>query len=182
MNLNSPGSVFVVGGAKSGKSSLAQSLAEKSGKRPVYVATAQAWDQEMEARIKRHQMDRGPAWSTLEESVNLKDALLGIDHRDKVLLVDCLTLWLSNLMTLENLDDEEILTKCRELSDVIPRLEAKVILVANEVGMGIVPENALARRYRDLAGGLNQLMGRTCEQAILVSAGIPLVLKGPALF
>jgi adenosylcobinamide kinase/adenosylcobinamide-phosphate guanylyltransferase len=172
----------VVGGAKSGKSSLAQRLAEKSGQNPFYVATAQAWDQEMEARIKRHQLDRGPAWSTLEEPVELKDALIDADHPGKVFLVDCLTLWLSNLITLKNLDNEEILKRFDELAQAITRLEAKVILVANEVGMGIVPENALARRYRDLAGGLNQLMGRTCEQAILVSAGIPLVLKGPALF
>ncbi len=171
-------SVLVLGGTKSGKSSYAQALAEAWGGRLVYVATAQAGDEEMQARIARHQADRGQAWSTVEEPLELETALKKTDALGTVLLVDCLTLWLSNLMLAAELDDEGLQERFTALSGLLPSLASRVILVANEVGMGIVPENALARRYRDQAGSLNQQMARACNRVILVTAGLPLALKG----
>jgi len=170
--------VLILGGAKSGKSSLAQSMAEAWGGRLVYVATAQAGDQEMHERIARHQAQRGAAWTTLEEPLELEKALRQADGPEAVLLVDCLTLWLSNLVLGANLSDPEVVARGQALAQLLPRLEARVILVANEVGLGIVPENALARRWRDLAGGLNQRLASACGTVLLVTAGLPLALKG----
>ncbi|MCB2227414.1 MAG: bifunctional adenosylcobinamide kinase/adenosylcobinamide-phosphate guanylyltransferase [Desulfarculaceae bacterium] len=170
--------VLILGGAKSGKSSTAQRLAESWGGRLVYVATAQAGDAEMTARIARHQAERGEAWSTLEEPLALEEALRRADGPDAVLLVDCLTLWLSNLVLGANLSDTAVAERGEALAGMLPELKARVILVANEVGLGIVPENALARRWRDLAGGLNQRMASACDTVVLVAAGLPLALKG----
>ncbi|MCF8034381.1 MAG: bifunctional adenosylcobinamide kinase/adenosylcobinamide-phosphate guanylyltransferase [Desulfarculaceae bacterium] len=170
--------VLILGGAKSGKSSLAQRLAEHWGGRLVYLATAQAGDAEMHERIARHQAQRGAAWTTLEEPLALEEALKQADGPDAVLLVDCLTLWLSNLVLGANLGDEQVAARGEALATLLPSLEARVILVANEVGLGIVPENALARRWRDLAGGLNQRLASACGSVVLVTAGLPLALKG----
>jgi len=172
---------LILGGAKSGKSRLALALAEEAGGRRVFLATAQAGDGEMRERIRRHQAERGPQWSTLEEPLDLAGALKGADAAGVVMVVDCLTLWLSNLMTVAQLADQEIEDKCRELAQLLPGLQAQVILVANEVGLGIVPDNALARAYRDLAGSLNQRLAQVCGRVILVAAGLPLALKGPPL-
>ena len=176
-----PTHTLILGGAKSGKSALAQRLAEAAGGRLVYLATAQARDPEMAARIARHQAQRGPAWSTREEPLELVRALGELDRPQQVVLVDCLTLWLSNLLTLAGLEDSEIQARSRELAALIPKLQCRVILVANEVGLGIVPDNPLARRFRDLAGGLHQSLAAVCPRVILVAAGLPLVLKGPPL-
>jgi adenosylcobinamide kinase/adenosylcobinamide-phosphate guanylyltransferase len=172
---------LILGGAKSGKSSLALELADRAGGRRVFIATAQAGDGEMQERIRRHQAERGPEWSTVEEPIDLRAALQNADHNDAVLVVDCLTLWLSNLLTVAQLPAGDIAAKGRELAALLPTLQGRVILVANEVGLGIVPDNALARLYRDLAGGLNQEMAKVCEQVIFVAAGLPLILKGPSL-
>jgi adenosylcobinamide kinase/adenosylcobinamide-phosphate guanylyltransferase len=172
---------LILGGAKSGKSSLALELADRAGGRRVFIATAQAGDGEMQERIRRHQAERGPEWSTVEEPIDLGAALQNADASDAVLVVDCLTLWLSNLLTVAQLPAEDIAAKGRELAALLPGLKGKVILVANEVGLGIVPDNALARLYRDLAGGLNQELAKVCGQVILVAAGLPVILKGPAL-
>ncbi len=170
--------VLILGGAKSGKSSTAQALAEAWGGRLVYLATAQAGDSEMRERIARHQAQRGAAWTTVEEPLELEQALRQADGPDTVLLVDCLTLWLSNLVLGANLSDQEVAARGEALAQLLPRLAARVILVANEVGLGIVPENALARRWRDLAGGLNQRLASACDTVLLVAAGLPLALKG----
>lgn len=175
-----PRSVLIIGGAKSGKSTHAQALAESWPGRHVYLATATAGDQEMARRIANHQAQRGELWSTVEEPLELAAALKQADGPDAVLLVDCLTLWLSNLMLMAELDDAAVEERCVELAGLIPALAGRVILVANEVGMGIVPGEALARRYRDLAGSLNQRLGAVCQQVILVAAGLPLTLKPPA--
>lgn len=172
---------LILGGAKSGKSSLALELANRAGGRRAFLATAQAGDGEMQERISRHQAERGPEWSTLEEPMDLRSALKSADRADAVLVVDCLTLWLSNLLTVAQMSEEEIKEQGKGLAALLPQLKARVILVANEVGLGIVPDNPLARLYRDLAGGLNQLMARVCGQVILVTAGLPLVLKGEPL-
>ncbi len=173
-----PRSVLVLGGAKSGKSSYAQALAEGWGGRLIYLATAQAGDQEMARRIARHQADRGPAWTTLEEPLELEAALKEADGPQAVFLVDCLTLWLSNLVLGANLGDEEVAARGQALAELLPGLQGRVILVANEVGLGIVPENALARRWRDLAGSLNQRLAQACDWVMLITAGLPLALKG----
>lgn len=172
---------LILGGAKSGKSSLALELANQAGGRRVFLATAQAGDGEMTERIRRHQAERGPEWSTLEEPIDLCAALKSANRADAVLVVDCLTLWLSNLLTVAGMSEKEIKQRGQDLAALLPQLKALVILVANEVGLGIVPDNALARLYRDLAGGLNQLMARVCGQVIMVTAGLPLVLKGEPL-
>lgn len=170
---------LILGGAKSGKSSLALELANQSGGRRVFIATAQAGDGEMRDRIQRHQAERGSEWSTVEEPIDLRAALQNADGGDAVLVVDCLTLWLSNLLTVAQMPGEDVIQQGRDLAGLLPSLKGRVILVANEVGLGIVPDNALARLYRDLAGGLNQGLAKVCEQVIFVAAGLPLVLKGP---
>lgn len=167
-----------MGGAKSGKSAVAQNLAESWGGPLVYLATGQARDPEMEARIRRHQDLRGPAWSTVEEPLALADALAQADAPGAVLLVDCLTLWLSNLLTLAQLSPVQAEGRGRELAFSLKTLRASIILVANEVGLGIVPDNALARAFRDLAGSLNQRLAQVCDNVLFVAAGLPLALKG----
>lgn len=172
-----PHSMLIIGGAKSGKSSLAQSTAESWEGRHFFLATATAGDQEMTERIARHQAQRGPLWSTLEEPSDLVGAIKSVDAEDAVILVDCLTLWMGNLMTMADLDDGEIGRRCDALAELLPGLAGRVILVSNEVGMGIVPDNPLSRRFRDLAGALNQRLGRVCDSVLLVAAGLPLTLK-----
>ncbi|MGD8562666.1 MAG: bifunctional adenosylcobinamide kinase/adenosylcobinamide-phosphate guanylyltransferase, partial [Desulfarculaceae bacterium] len=173
---------LILGGAKSGKSSFALSLAEQGDyARRVFIATAEAKDPEMARRIQRHQAERGPDWSTLEEPLELVPALKKADRPDSILLVDCLTLWLSNLMTVSGLSQSRIEDRFEDLIQTLPNLQGDLILVSNEVGMGIVPGNALSRSFRDLAGGLNRRLAQVCQKVVLVTAGLPLVLKGPKM-
>lgn len=176
-----PASTLILGGAKSGKTALALRLAQTlaaDGAPLVYIATAQALDGEMRGRIRRHQAERGPRWTTLEEPLDLAGALLRTQAPGCVLLVDCLTLWVSNLLTQARLEPAAVEARTGELCRVVDGLPASVVLVANEVGLGIVPDNALARAFRDLAGRLNQGLARVCPNVIFVAAGLPLVLKG----
>ncbi len=167
---------FVLGGARSGKSAYALRLAEglADGGRLVMVATAQALDDEMAARIARHRAERGEAWATVEAPLALEDAVRGLRPRD-VAVVDCLTLWLSNLMAAE----ADIADRTEAL---IAALEASpadhVILISNEVGQGIVPENPLARRFRDEAGWMHQAIAGACDRVVFVQAGLAQVVKG----
>ncbi|MBI5524560.1 MAG: bifunctional adenosylcobinamide kinase/adenosylcobinamide-phosphate guanylyltransferase [Desulfarculus sp.] len=174
-------STLILGGAKSGKTALAlrlaQTLAPSQG-RLVYIATAQALDGEMTGRIRRHQEERGPRWTTLEEPLDLPGALAQAGGPGDVLLVDCLTLWLSNLLTCAGLEAGAVEARAGELCRAVAACQASVILVANEVGLGIVPDNALARAFRDQAGWLNQNLAQVCQNVILVAAGLPLALKG----
>jgi adenosylcobinamide kinase/adenosylcobinamide-phosphate guanylyltransferase len=169
---------LIIGGAKSGKSSHALQLAEEMSPRRVFIATAEARDQEMTLRIARHQAERGPTWRTVEEPLDLVGALNGVDDPAAVVVVDCLTLWLGNLLTRAELDAEAVQKHCEDLAAALPKISSRVILVSNEVGLGIVPDNALARSFRDLAGNLNQNLARVCQRVILITAGIPLMLKG----
>lgn len=169
---------FICGGAKSGKSRFAQNLAESLPAPRLYVATGEALDEEMSARIFRHQQDRGPDWQTREEPLALAGALRGSNGRFGVILVDCLTMWLSNLLTRREADLEE---EKRQLAEVLPRMQTPVIVVTNEVGWGIVPANPLARRFRDVAGALNQHLASLADVAVLVVSGLPLYLKGEQL-
>lgn len=166
-------SLLVLGGARSGKSRYAQRLAESSGLDPVLIATAQPLDAEMEARIARHAALRSARWTVIEEPYALSGALRREARRQRIVLADCATLWLSNLM-LRGGDPE---AAAQELAQSIAGLEGPVIFVSNEVGGGIVPDNALARSFRDAQGLLNQALAQACEYVVLVSAGIALKLK-----
>ncbi len=169
-----PVHTLVLGGARSGKSRHAEALAAACGRTKVYVATATAWDEEMKARIANHRHDRaGTGWRTVEEPVALRETLVSEAKPDRIVLVDCLTLWLSNLM----LGGHDADAQARGLAADLPRLGGAVIFVSNEVGWGIVPDNALARAFRDAQGRLNPAMAQVCGQVVLVAAGLPLVLK-----
>jgi adenosylcobinamide kinase/adenosylcobinamide-phosphate guanylyltransferase len=166
---------LIIGGARSGKSALALRRATESGLHVAWIATAQSLDAEMAERIARHRAERPAAWQTIEEPVHLSDTLRRVASADFCLVVDCLTLWLTNLLLAEdaNLLEREIAA----LREALPTLPGRIILVANEVGLGIVPDNALTRRFRDEAGRLNQALAVCCEQVTFVAAGLPLQLK-----
>ena len=166
-------SLLVFGGARSGKSRYAQEMAENAGLEPWLIATAQAFDGEMVDRIARHRAERGSRWHLLEEPLHLAESLAQAAQPGRIVLVDCLTLWLSNLMLAE-IDMEGA---GAALASAVPRLRSPVIFVSNEVGTGIVPENALARRFRDAQGRLNQTMAQACEAVLMVQAGLPVQLK-----
>ncbi len=166
-------SLLVLGGARSGKSRFAQRLAETSGARPVLIATAEAHDAEMQARIARHAAERGPDWSLVEEPHALAAALAREARAGRIIVVDCATIWLSNLM----LREADLAEASAELAGVAARLAGPAIFVSNEVGGGIVPENALARRFRDAQGFLNQALAQACEAVVLMNAGIATQLK-----
>lgn len=165
--------VLVLGGARSGKSGYAQRLAEASGHDPVFIATAEARDAEMHERIARHRGERGPRWRTIEAPLELLAVLEATARPDTVVLVDCLTLWLSNVVLTEG-DAEAAM---RVLAAFVPRLGGPVIFVSNEVGMGVVPDTSLGRSFRDHQGRLNQAMASACDTVILVAAGLPMQLK-----
>ncbi|PXW79368.1 adenosylcobinamide kinase /adenosylcobinamide-phosphate guanylyltransferase [Blastomonas natatoria] len=165
---------FITGGARSGKSARAQSLAESHEGELVYLATAQAFDDEMADRIARHQKDRGPRWHTVECPVDLPEAIAREAGTSRVLLVDCLTLWTSNLL----LSGTDFTAASQRLTDALASAPSPIILVSNEVGMGIVPDNALARQFRDMAGRLNQNIAAIADRAELVIAGLVVPLKG----
>ena len=169
---------LVIGGARSGKTRYALARAESSGLVPVMVATAQAGDAEMAERIARHRAERGPAWSTVEEPHDLLGALREHARPDRILVVDCLTLWLSNRMFADADKGADPGAEGAALAAGLAGLGGPVVLVSNEVGLGIVPENALARRFRDLQGRLNQTVASAADRVVFVAAGLPLVMKG----
>lgn len=171
---------FICGGAKSGKSSYAQTLAEACPGPRLYVATAEALDDEMHSRIARHQELRGPQWQTREEPLDLAAVLEEADGNYGVILVDCLTLWLSNLLTRPPQQQINPAMEIDRLVTTLNTLKTPLLLVSNEVGGGIVPDNALAREFRDLSGSLNQRLAQLADRVVLVVCGLPLVLKPPA--
>lgn len=166
---------FITGGARSGKSVRAQALAESQPGELVYLATAQAFDDEMTDRIARHQRDRGPRWRTVECPIDLPGAIAREAAPGRVLLVDCLTLWTSNLL----LGECDFAEASGRLAEALFAARCPVILVSNEVGMGIVPDNALARQFRDMAGRLNQDIAALADRAELVVSGLVVPLKAP---
>ncbi len=170
---NLPMLTLVVGGARSGKSRLAEGLVTATGLPRHYIATAEAWDDEMRARIAQHQADRGPNWTTWAAPRDVAPALQQIPA-GHVVLLDCATLWLSNHL----LNDADIAAKTSALLDALDACAAQVVVVSNEVGWGIVPENALARAFRDHQGRLNQTLAARSGLVIGVMAGLPMVLKG----
>lgn len=166
-------STLIFGGARSGKSLLAERLVLDSGLAPVYVATAEARDGEMTDRIATHRGRRGVNWTNLEEPMDLAGVLVSENRPGRALLVDCLTLWLSNHFFAEH--DLEAETDC--LTTAIAGLTGPVVFVSNEVGTGIVPDTRLSRDFRDAQGRLNQAIAAACDRVIFVAAGLPLVLK-----
>lgn len=168
--------IFITGGARSGKSGFAEKLAEGFGAPLGYVATAMAGDAEMAARISRHRLRRGERWQTLEEPYAVAGVLAGHDGYFSAMLVDCVTLWLTNLL-LHCDDPARVRAEVQTLAKQLPTLTTPVILVSNEVGMGIVPENAMARAFRDLAGETNELLAAVADEVYVVFSGLPLKLK-----
>lgn len=170
---------LILGGARSGKSALAEQLALESAMDVIYLATATAGDGEMSERINQHQQRRPLHWQLLEEPVELATTLQSHAADNRLILVDCLTLWLSNLLAKES--DELFLQQRAGLLEVMPSLSGHIIFVSNEVGMGIVPMGELTRRFVDEAGRLHQDLAKICDRVTLVVAGLPQVLKGEPL-
>ncbi|MBK5275345.1 MAG: bifunctional adenosylcobinamide kinase/adenosylcobinamide-phosphate guanylyltransferase [Desulfuromonadales bacterium] len=176
-----PRTIFITGGARSGKSRFAEHLARQTGPDLCYLATAQSLDCEMGERIKKHQLRRGDEWHTIEEPLELAMTLKIYDGAFSVILLDCLTLWLTNLLLAGDEQDDGlenvILDKVRQLGETLRNMTTPVIIVTNEVGMGIVPESRLGRVFRDLAGQANQIIAAAADEAWLLASGIPLKLK-----
>lgn len=166
-------SALILGGARSGKSAAAEKLVTLRGRPRVYIATAQAWDTEMRDRIARHRTDRGTGWHTVETPLHLARALADVPP-DAAVLVDCATLWLTNHL----LADHDLDAQTAALLAAIADCPAPVAVVSNEVGWGIVPDNALARQFRDAQGRLNQQLAAQADLVLGVMAGLPFVLKG----
>ncbi|MCO1603282.1 bifunctional adenosylcobinamide kinase/adenosylcobinamide-phosphate guanylyltransferase [Desulfosporosinus nitroreducens] len=195
---------LVTGGARSGKSSFAELLAAQAKRPVIYIATAQIWDEEMALRVKKHQLQRPPHWRLIEEPINIRETLLQLKDEDGVILLDCVTLWLTNLLlagqsqpatpscpggeefsidlenghdAFNNLLEPQILDVVKNVAHLAREIKPQVIFVSNEVGQGIVPENPLARAYRDLAGRSNQILASSADDVYVVVAGIPMEIK-----
>ena len=170
---------LILGGARSGKSRLAEQLAERGGLPVTYIATSQPVDGELNERVRLHRQRRPEQWGLIEEPLALADVLRAEAAEGRCLLVDCLTLWLTNLLMLD--DDARMAKACDALLDCLPGLPGTIILVSNETGLGVVPMGELTRRYVDQAGLLHQAVAERCQRVVLTVAGLPLMLKGPAL-
>ena len=176
--IQQPVKKLVLGGCRSGKSRYAEQWVAGNFSDMVFVATLEARDDsEMDQRIALHRQSRGIGWLTVEEPLNLAGVLAKNETGAEVFLVDCLTMWLTNMM-MQGFGDEKIQGEVARLSQAVAGLAASVVLVANEVGLGVVPESPLGRRFRDLAGWANQQVALVCGQVVLVTAGLPLRLKG----
>jgi adenosylcobinamide kinase/adenosylcobinamide-phosphate guanylyltransferase len=172
--------ILVLGGCRSGKSNVAKQTADHMAtEKKIYMATCVPTDREMKNRVKRHQDDRGPDWATIEEPIRIHEAIDRTCAQAKVIIVDCLTLWISNLLFQER-NEAGIMAAVDLLETALHRATCPVILVSNEVGYGIVPENSLARQFRDVAGLVNQRVAQFVDKVIVTMAGIPVQIKpGP---
>lgn len=182
-------STLILGGARSGKSGYAEKLALESGRDVAYIATARAGDCEMAKRIAMHRSGRPVHWSTVEEPLQLGAAILRWSTPERLVLVDCLTLWLSNLIFSESQEYPEVgpvdlpdafYEESDNLIAALQQAQGDVVLVSNEVGLGIVPFGALSRSFADEAGRLNQAVAKVCDRALFIVAGMPITLKGAA--
>ena len=170
---------LILGGARSGKSRLAEKLAAESGCAVTYIATSQPLDGEMNERVRHHRERRPEHWALIEEPVELARVLRDNARADACLLVDCLTLWLTNLLMLE--DPQRLSAERDALLQCLAELPGEIVFVSNETGMGVVPLGELTRRYVDEAGWLHQALAERCQRVVLTVAGLPLTLKGTAL-
>ncbi|QIO05758.1 bifunctional adenosylcobinamide kinase/adenosylcobinamide-phosphate guanylyltransferase [Acinetobacter shaoyimingii] len=167
---------LILGGARSGKSRLAEQIAVALKMPVTYVATAQAFDDEMVERIQHHQHQRPSQWALIEESLHLADVLKEIDQEQHVILVDCLTLWVSNLLMHEDAELQQL--EFQKLFQVLPQLKSNVILVSNETGLGVVPMGQISRKFVDESGRLHQQLGQLADKVMFCVAGFPMILKG----
>ena len=170
---------LILGGARSGKSRLAEKLASESGLAVTYIATSQPLDGEMNERVRHHRERRPAHWRLIEEPVELARVLRDNASADSCLLVDCLTLWMTNLLMLD--DPLRLGAERDALLECLAELPGEIVFVSNEPGMGVVPLGELTRRYVDEAGWLHQALAAHCQRVVLTVAGLPLTLKGPAL-
>jgi adenosylcobinamide kinase/adenosylcobinamide-phosphate guanylyltransferase len=170
---------LILGGVRSGKSRLAERLAVETGRQVVYVATATAGDDEMARRIEAHRRHRPPDWIVVEEPLAIARALADLARSGRCLVVDCLTLWLTNLLI--HSDPALLETERVALLEAVPKLAGDLILVGNETNMGIIPVGEVSRRYCDEVGLLHQALAARCDRVVLTVAGLPLLLKGPSL-
>ncbi len=178
---------LITGGARSGKSYFAELLAAHAKRPVIYIATAQILDGEMALRVKKHQQQRPSTWQLIEEPRNIRDRLLQLKDEDVVILLDCVTLWLSNLLLAGQSQNDhdlfnselepQILDIVKDVAQLAKEIKPQVIFVSNEVGQGIVPEYPLARAYRDLAGRSNQILAHSADQVYMVVAGFPMEIK-----
>ncbi|WMT87380.1 bifunctional adenosylcobinamide kinase/adenosylcobinamide-phosphate guanylyltransferase [Pelagibacterium sp. 26DY04] len=171
------GHILVLGGARSGKTALAERIATRNSTAPAYLATAEALDDEMMERVSAHQRSREGRFATIEEPLELPQAIFAAAQAHDVILIDCLTLWITNLLSMERDVADEVDTLVEVLEGIT---NTQIIIVSNEVGLGIVPDNALARTFRDLAGAAHQELAGICQNVYFVVAGLPLVVKGEA--
>ena len=167
---------IILGGARSGKSRLAEQIAQKSQKTVIYIATAQANDAEMQQRIQHHQQQRPTEWQLIEEQLYLAECLEKNDAAEQIILVDCLTLWMSNLLMDSNPDLQ--MDQCRKLLAILPKLKSDIILVSNETGLGVIPMGEITRKFVDESGRLHQQLGQIAEKVVFCVAGFPMILKG----
>ncbi len=168
--------IFIIGGARSGKSDYAVEMAKGLDKKVIFIATAGPFDKEMRKRIKLHKKSRPSEWKTIEEQKDISVALSRIKGKNKVVLIDCMGLFISNLMA-EGLSPEKVESKAKELITIISKSGRVVILVSNDVAGGIVPENPIAREFRDLLGRANQFAAKSANKVIFMQCGIPMVIK-----
>jgi adenosylcobinamide kinase/adenosylcobinamide-phosphate guanylyltransferase len=180
MTFKDPNIVLVIGGTRSGKSSIALNMAETRDRpNKVFIATAIPFDDEMQQRIEKHQSERNDTWQTIEAPYRLAQSIALHGTADTVLLVDCITVWLNNLLLESGASDMTALSaKLQQLIDAVQQTPATVFIVSNEVGCGIVPENRLARVFRDLAGWANRELAACADQVVWTVAGIPVTVKG----
>lgn len=164
---------LILGGARSGKSRHAESLARGHKGRLIYIATAEVTDEEMRARIDRHRQERGPGWETVEAPVDLVSALRKADAANAFVLVECITVWVNNLMY----HGKDVASEVKRLCAALAETRGRIAIVSNEVGLGIVPDNALARAFRDEAGRANQALAEAADEVVFIAAGLPLTLK-----
>ena len=177
--------ILITGGARSGKSRYAVELAKQKGGNVAFIATAIAGDEEMTERIRMHQTARPSDWTTIEESINVAQAIADVASNHSTIIVDCLTLLITNLVFEPPYNEEinyekeqKIYTAVEKIIETTKNVEATVIVISNELGMGLVPEDALARRFRDIAGRANQLMAEAADEAYVCISGIPMRIKG----
>ncbi|MEN3190787.1 MAG: bifunctional adenosylcobinamide kinase/adenosylcobinamide-phosphate guanylyltransferase [Atribacterota bacterium] len=176
--------IFITGGARSGKSSFAEKIAAKTSKKVVYIATGQPMDEEMAFRIKKHREKRLNTWKTYEEPIKVRELVSRLGFEKEVILIDCLTLLTSNLLLRkeDEVEDsswqEEILVEIKKLAEISYKVPAQVIIVSNEVGMGLVPDNPLGRVYRDILGRANSIIAGKADEVFMMISGIPLKIKG----
>jgi adenosylcobinamide kinase/adenosylcobinamide-phosphate guanylyltransferase len=166
---------FILGGARSGKSRYAEGLAQHHKGQLTYIATAEVTDEEMRERIARHRAERGEKWTTIEAPLELVAALARADGASSFMLVECITLWMNNLIY----HGKDVAGEVERLCTALARIKGRLVIVANEVGLGIVPDNVLARRFRDEAGRANQAIAEAADEVVFIAAGLPMMLKKP---